>query len=286
MFRELTDAELALLSDSEKEVYNKELLLYKERMAFVGQLERIEGADYQYRKPKFSGINQIPQIDVPQRDIAAPKKVAFPQELLDKMRKVVVSYSSFTPPSKIHLKGMPSHRGGAVRIMPTVMPIGKIRLAGIPKKSGSAIAKLPQIQPAGSVKVTGIPEKPDNAIAKLPQIQLESSAKVTGMPKKPDSSITKLHQIQPVVSVKVTGMPEKPDSAIVKLPQIQSVGSVRITGMPENSDSAIAQLPTIQPVGSVKITGMPEINIPATQSIDKEAVTDVIQRIITIMQGA
>ena len=47
MFRELTDAELALLSDSEKEVYNKELLLYKERMAFVGQLERIEGADYQ-----------------------------------------------------------------------------------------------------------------------------------------------------------------------------------------------------------------------------------------------
>ncbi len=98
MFRELTDAELALLSDSEKAVYNKELLLYKERMAFVGQLERIEGADYQYRKPKFSGINQIPKIDVPQRDIATPKKVAFPQGLLDKMRKVVVSYSSFTPP--------------------------------------------------------------------------------------------------------------------------------------------------------------------------------------------
>ena len=261
MFRELTDAELALLSDSEKEVYNKELLLYKERMAFVGQLERIEGADYQYRKPKFSGINQIPQIDVPQRDIAAPKKVAFPQELLDKMRKVVVSYSSFTPPSKIHLKGMPSHRGGAVRIMPTVMPIEKIRLADIPKKPGSDIAKLSHIQPVGSVKVTGMPKKLDSAIAKLPQIQ-------------------------PVVSVKIAGMPEKPDSAIVKLPQIQSVGSVRITGMPENSDSAIAQLPTIQPVGSVKITGMPEINIPATQSIDKEAVTDVIQRIITIMQGA
>ena len=36
-------------------------------------------------------------------------------------RKVVVSYSSFTPPSKIHLKGMPSHRGGAVRIVPTVI---------------------------------------------------------------------------------------------------------------------------------------------------------------------
>ena len=261
MFRELTDAELALLSDSEKEVYNKELLLYKERMAFVGQLERIEGADYQYRKPKFSGINQIPQIDVPQRDIAAPKKVAFPQELLDKMRKVVVSYSSFTPPSKIHLKGMPSHRGGAVRIMPTVMPIEKIRLADIPKKPGSAIANLPQIHTVDSVKVTG-------------------------MPKKPGSAIAKLSHIQPVGSVKVTGMPKKPDSAIAKLPQIQSVGSVRITGMPENSDSAIAQLPTIQPVGSVKITGMPEINIPATQSIDKEAVTDVIQRIITIMQGA
>ena len=178
MFRELTDAELALLSDSEKEVYNKELLLYKERMAFVGQLERIEGADYQYRKPKFSGINPIPKIDVPQCDIVAPKKVSFPQGLLDKMRKVVVSYSSFTPPSKIHIKGMSDQRGGAVRIMPTVMPIGKIRLAGIPKKSGSAIAKLPQIQPAGSVKVTGIPEKPDNAIAKLPQIQLVSSAKV------------------------------------------------------------------------------------------------------------
>ena len=208
MFRELTDAELALLSDSEKEVYNKELLLYKERMAFVGQLERIEGADYQYRKPKFSGINPIPKIDVPQCDIVAPKKVSFPQGLLDKMRKVVVSYSSFTPPSKIHIKGMSDQRGGAVRIMPTVMPIGKIRLAGIPKKSGSAIAKLPQIQPAGSVKVTGIPEKPDNAIAKLPQIQLVSSAKVTGMPKKPDDAIIKLSQIQPVGPVKVTGMPE------------------------------------------------------------------------------
>ena len=134
MFRELTDAELALLSDSEKEVYNKELLLYKERMAFVGQLERIEGADYQYRKPKFSGINPIPKIDVPQRDIAAPKKVAFPQGLLDKMRKVVVSYSSFTPPSKIHIKGMSDQRGGAVRIMPTVMPIGKIQGATNTKK--------------------------------------------------------------------------------------------------------------------------------------------------------
>ena len=257
MFRELTDAELALLSDSEKEVYNKELLLYKERMAFVGQLERIEGADYQYRKPKFSGINQIPQIDVPQRDIAAPKKVAFPQELLDKMRKVVVSYSSFTPPSKIHLKGMPSHRGGAVRIMPTVMPIEKIRLADIPKKPGSAIANLPQIHTVDSVKVTG-------------------------MPKKPGSAIAKLSHIQPVGSVKVTGMPKKLDSAIAKLPQIQSVGSVRITGMPEKSDSAIAHLPQIQPVDSVKVTDMPEINIPATQSITKETVTDVIQRIILL----
>jgi hypothetical protein len=56
--------------------------------------------------------------------------------------------------------------------------------------------------------------------------------------------------------------------------------------MPEKPDCTVAKLPTIQPVGSVKITGMPEINIPATQSIDKEAVTDVIQRIITIMQGA
>ena len=81
-------------------------------------------------------------------------------------------------------------------------------------------------------------------------------------------------------------MPENSDSAIAQLPTIQPVGSVKVTGMPENSDSAIAQLPTIQPVGSVKVTGMPEINIPATQSIDKEAVTDVIQRIITIMQGA
>ncbi|MFQ7071938.1 hypothetical protein [Coprococcus sp. RTP21428st1_C9_RTP21428_210409] len=134
MFRELTDAELALLSDSEKEVYNKELLLYKERMAFVGQLERIEGADYQYRKPKFSGINPIPKIDVPQCDIVAPKKVSFPQGLLDKMRKVVVSYSSFTPPSKIHIKGMSDQRGGAVRIMPTVMPIGKIQGATNTKK--------------------------------------------------------------------------------------------------------------------------------------------------------
>ena len=77
MFRELTDAELALLSDSEKEVYNKELLLYKERMAFVGQLERIEGADYQYRKPKFSGINQIPQIDVRNVILPLQRKLLF-----------------------------------------------------------------------------------------------------------------------------------------------------------------------------------------------------------------
>ena len=84
------------------------------------------------------------------------------------MRKVVVSYSSFTPPSKIHLKGMPSHRGGAVRIMPTVMPIEKIRLADIPKKPGSAIANLPQIHTVDSVKVTGMPKKcRGSAIAKI-----------------------------------------------------------------------------------------------------------------------
>ena len=75
MFRELTDEELALLSESEKEVYNRELLLYKERAAFVRQLERIEGADYQYKKPKFNGINAIPQIDI-------PKKGCFPKRIV------------------------------------------------------------------------------------------------------------------------------------------------------------------------------------------------------------
>ena len=39
MFRELTDAELALLSDSEKEVYNKELLLYKESRVLIISIE-------------------------------------------------------------------------------------------------------------------------------------------------------------------------------------------------------------------------------------------------------
>lgn len=179
MFRKLTDEELALLSDSEKEAYNKELLLYKERVAFVEQLERIEGADYKYKKPKFNGVIPIPKIDVPKLDVVSPKKVAFSQELLDKMRKVVVSYSSFIPNDTICLKGMPEHRDSAVRIMPTIIPMRKIRLNGMPKKTDSAIAELPEVKPVTSVKVTGMPEKPDSAIAVLPQIQPVGSVKAT-----------------------------------------------------------------------------------------------------------
>ncbi|HRU98023.1 MAG TPA: hypothetical protein P5092_11415, partial [Ruminococcus sp.] len=106
------------------------------------------------------------------------------------------------------------------------------------------------------------------------------------MPEKPDSAIAKLPQIQPVGSVKVTGMPKKLDGTIAKRQQIQPIASVKVTGMLEKPDSAIAEVPQIQPIGSVKVTGMPKIYLPATRSIDKESVTGVIQRIISIMQGA
>ena len=80
-FIELTEDEIALLDDSEKEQYNRELMLYRERVALVEKLERIENANFRYVKPEFKSIKPVRRVDVPEYVAAEKFRVTLPDDI-------------------------------------------------------------------------------------------------------------------------------------------------------------------------------------------------------------
>lgn len=79
-FIELTKDEIAILSEAEKKQYNKKLLLYRERVAFVEKLEQIESADFQYQKPKLKRIKPVQRLEIPKYKEVSIVSVALPKD--------------------------------------------------------------------------------------------------------------------------------------------------------------------------------------------------------------
>ncbi|MCR5599327.1 MAG: hypothetical protein K6G33_01085 [Ruminococcus sp.] len=80
-FIELTEDEITLLDDSQKEQYNRELKLYRERVALVEKLVQIENANFQYVKPEFKSIKPVRRVDVPEYIAAEKVRVALPDDI-------------------------------------------------------------------------------------------------------------------------------------------------------------------------------------------------------------
>lgn len=79
-FRELSEDEISLLNESERTQYEKQLKIYRERVAFVEKLEQIENANIQYTKPKLKRIKPIPKLDIPKYQSVGIIKIKFPKE--------------------------------------------------------------------------------------------------------------------------------------------------------------------------------------------------------------
>ncbi len=80
-FIELTEDEVVMLSESEKEQYNKEQMLYQERAAFVEKLEQIEKAGFQYQKPKMERIKPVCRVEIPKYRAKSIALVLLPKSL-------------------------------------------------------------------------------------------------------------------------------------------------------------------------------------------------------------
>lgn len=83
-FIELTEDEIAVLSETEKKQYDRQLRLHRERVAFVEKLEKIESANYQYQKPKIKRIKPVRRIDLPKYKAVSDVKITLPEHLLER----------------------------------------------------------------------------------------------------------------------------------------------------------------------------------------------------------
>ena len=83
-FIELTEDEIAVLSEAEKKQYDRQLKLHHERIAFVELLEKIESANYQYQKPEIKRIKPIRRIEIPKYQEFSGLKITLPENLTKK----------------------------------------------------------------------------------------------------------------------------------------------------------------------------------------------------------
>lgn len=58
-FRELTENEVTMLSERQKQLYLEELELYRERCAFVDRIEELENIEYPKIKPKYVYLSKV-----------------------------------------------------------------------------------------------------------------------------------------------------------------------------------------------------------------------------------
>lgn len=80
VFRELCADEVALLNESERMQYEKQLQIYHERTSFVEKLEQIENANIQYTKPKLKRIKPVPKLEIPKYKSVGIIKIKLPKE--------------------------------------------------------------------------------------------------------------------------------------------------------------------------------------------------------------
>ena len=83
-FRELSEDEISLLNESERTQYEKQLKIYRERVALVEQLEQIENANIQYTKPKLKRIKPVPKLEIPKYHSIGTVKIKLPKSEINR----------------------------------------------------------------------------------------------------------------------------------------------------------------------------------------------------------
>lgn len=82
-FRELSEKEIELLTDLQRKAYEEELAIYRERVKFVEQLEKMEHTEIKPYQPKLTPIPQVSgvpekQFTKPEHELQQPQAVKLP----------------------------------------------------------------------------------------------------------------------------------------------------------------------------------------------------------------
>lgn len=248
-FIELTEDEIAILSEAEKKQYDRQLKLHHERIAFVELLEKIESANYQYQKPEIKRIKPIRRIEIPKYQEFSGLKITLPenltkrdgkkqaklqQELRSKINAGLVkkcSISKFPAIKRVELPSELSYHG-----------VEKIEVSAVADKATKPNIPVMQVGKFEGVKIHDFPEKMNLSLPEVafeyerqplnvtaPKVNIPSIKKFTGLSAVNISDVptffvglaaVKKYTPVAVNSESVLNVKEKAASIMIKSPQL------------------------------------------------------------------
>ncbi|MCM1006343.1 MAG: hypothetical protein NC485_00135 [Ruminococcus flavefaciens] len=284
-FRELSEDEISLLNESERKQYEKQLKIYRERVAFVEKLEQIENANIQYTKPKLKRIKPVPKLDIPKYQSIGIVKIKLPKS--ETNRNLFLQQLENRSLSAVKIrKRMSESSAVCVRIKPmTKVTLPSLKPYHNMQKRIVSLSKPSLIIPSVSFSkktkhlIHGISNC--NKTIAVPQCKFTEMMprKITGIPKK---NIPEILPMNFEYEKKFTDAPQ----ILIPLPKsvkFNFAGSVKIKDMPSLSKAEVSNKVFSAPKCEVKdilkinvsipeitfekqkhkIQNMPQVQIPA-----------------------
>ena len=249
-FRELSEDEISLLNESERTQYEKQLKIYRERVALVEQLEQIENANIQYTKPKLKRIKPVPKLEIPKYHSIGTVKIKLPKSEIN--RNLFVQQLENRSASAVEIrKRMFENSAVCVRIK----PMTKVTIPSLKPyhNMSQRIVSLPK--PSVTIPSVSFNEKTKHSIHGI-----SNCTKTIAVPQ------CKFTEITPR---KITGIPKKNVPHITisfsKPVTFSFTGNVKIMNMPSLSKAEVSNVTFHAPKCETKDIPKIDISIPKVQ---------------------
>lgn len=158
-FVELTREEIELLSDEEKELYNRQLDLYLERINFIQKLSQVENADFNISKPVLDRIQPIQSVKVNLFQKLSKHTINIPNGIPTKKLKYAINKnnSEFKNNSSknIHISNIPSVKIGAINRLDFKMKDIR-RIQNVTETKNIAVVPMVDLKLNSKVEIDGV----------------------------------------------------------------------------------------------------------------------------------
>ena len=193
-FIELTEDEIAVLSETEKRQYDRQLRLHRERIAFVEKLEKIESANYQYQKPKIKRINPVRRIDLPKYKAISDVKITLPEQLSNRSDIKAKQEAQQTLIKKISGRLVGECRISQIPVLDKIKSpspllyrgMKKIEISGVAENTSKPAVPVLNFKGVEGLRIKNVPEKkkvvPPNVSFEFERKPLNVAAPKTNIP--------------------------------------------------------------------------------------------------------
>lgn len=259
VFRFLTDDELSLLNDKEREAYERQRIDYEKRVNFVKKLELLENVEFKPYKCKKK------KLVIKDRTKISP--VSMPECAVDAANTVSGKIKGYRLLNKIDSKKMAEAMHLSLKTVPQNSDLlSKMNSSRI-KVSMPELGEIkPEVRNINAPDI-GTMEMKSAVLNSMPDISTPSAAPELSiaMPQNKPVNVgminIKAHDVQmPALrSAKVSGMPEKFVPFVSKAAKI-NIGAANLVGMPANNRDSKDTLPVFRKisVGNTGLSCMPE----------------------------